>query len=80
MGSLTYGAKEKVGLEHYRTCLELFPESAIYRIEYANGLVLLKGRSGQKEAEALYCEAAAAQPQDAMERLDVELAKAELAD
>ncbi|MEI6591680.1 MAG: hypothetical protein WCL47_00470 [Holophagaceae bacterium] len=80
MGSLTYGAKEKIGLEHYRTCLELFPESAIYRIEYANGLVLLKGRSGRKEAEALYREAAAAQPMDAMERLDVELAKVQLED
>ena len=80
VGSLTYGAKEKVGLEHYWKCLELFPESAISRIEYANGLVLLKGRSGRKEAEALYREAAAVQPLDAMERLDVELAKAELAD
>ena len=57
-----------------------FPESAIYRIEYANGLVLLKGRSGRKEAEALYREAAAAQPMDAMERLDVELAKVQLED
>jgi tetratricopeptide (TPR) repeat protein len=78
MGGLTYGVKEKVGLEHYRQGLELFPESAIYRIEYANGLVMLKGRSGKKEADALYREAAALQPMDAMERLDVELAKAEL--
>ena len=80
MGGLTYGAKEKTGLEHFKRGLELFPESAIYRIEYANGLLLLKGRSGKKEAEALYREAAAAQPQDAMERLDVEQAKVELAD
>jgi len=78
IGGLTYGAKEKLGLEHYRKGLELFPESAIYRIEYANGLAMLKGRSGRKEAEALVREAAAVQPMDAMERLDVELAKAEL--
>lgn len=80
MGGLTYGAKEKTGLEHYRKGLELFPESAIYRIEYANGLVMLKGRGGKQEAEALYREAAAMQSLDAMERLDVELAKAGLED
>jgi len=80
MGGLTYGAKEKVGLAHYQKGLELFPESAIYRIEYANGLVMLRGRSGKKEADTLYREAAAIQPLDAMERLDVELAKGELED
>ncbi len=78
MGGLTYGAKEKIGLEHYRKGLDLFPESAIYRVEYANGLVMLKGRAGKKEAETLYREAAAIQSMDAMERLDVELAKANL--
>ena len=78
VGGLTSGAKEKVGLEHYQRGLELFPESAIYRIEFANGLVMLKGRGGKKEAEALYREAAAIQPMDAMERLDVELARTAL--
>jgi hypothetical protein len=33
-----------------------------------------------KEAEQLYAEAAAAEPRDAMERLDVEMARAELED
>jgi len=49
-------------------------------VEYANGLVMLEGERRMKEAEQLYADAAACKPADAMERLDVELAKAELED
>jgi hypothetical protein len=41
---------------------------------------MLEGDKRMKEAEALYAEAAQSQPMDAMERLDVEMAKAELED
>jgi hypothetical protein len=47
-------------------------------IEYANGLVMLEGDKKMKEATRLYEQAAACQPLDAKERLDVELATAEL--
>jgi tetratricopeptide (TPR) repeat protein len=80
LGGLTYGASEKKGLEHYRKGLEIFPESPVYKIELANGLVMLQGKSKFKEAEKLYREAAQHTPVDAMERLDVEQAKAELED
>jgi hypothetical protein len=40
---------------------------------------MLFGKSRLAEAEKLYQEAAACKPEDAMERLDVERAKAELA-
>ena len=53
-------------------------DSAIARIEYANGLILLFGKSRIADAEKLYKEAAACKPADAMERLDVELARSEL--
>jgi TPR repeat protein len=49
-------------------------------IEYANGLVMLEGDKNMKQAEELYAQAAACEPLDAMERLDVEMAKAELED
>jgi hypothetical protein len=49
-------------------------------VEYANGLVMLEGDKRMKEATKLYEDAAACQPLDAMERLDVEMAKAELED
>ena len=49
-------------------------------VEYANGLVMLEGEKRMKEATKLYEDAAKVEPQDAMERLDVEMAKAELED
>ncbi len=74
----TYGAEAATGLKLFQKALELHPASAIALVEYANGLVMLEGEKRMKEAEALYAEAAACQPMDAMERLDVEMAKAEL--
>lgn len=80
IGGLTYGAKKETALKLYDAALKLMPESAIARIEYANGLVLLEGKKALSRAEKMYAEAAACQPLDAMERLDVELAKTELED
>jgi tetratricopeptide (TPR) repeat protein len=78
VGGITYGAKKETGMKHYETALKLNPDSAIARIEYANGLVMLEGKKALAKAEKLYEEAAACEPHDAMERLDVEMAKAEL--
>jgi hypothetical protein len=80
VGGLTYGAKKDIGLKHYETALKLNPDSAIARIEMANGLVMLEGKKALARAEKLYREAAAGDAADAMERLDVELARAELED
>jgi hypothetical protein len=80
VGGLTYGAKKDIGLKHFDTALKLNPDSAIARIEQANGLVMLEGKKALARAEALYAEAAAFEPLDAMEALDVELAKSELED
>jgi len=77
VGGLTYGANKDIGLKAYQTALKLNPDSAIARIEYANGLVMLEGKKALNEAEALYAEAAQSDPLDATERLDVEQAKAE---
>lgn len=80
IGGLTYGAKKDEGINLYKAALILNPDSAIARMEYANGLVLLEGKKKMDEAVKLYEEAAACEPMDAMERLDVELAKEELED
>jgi tetratricopeptide (TPR) repeat protein len=83
VGSLlgrTQGASKDAGIAHYKTALKLNPGSAIAMVEYANGLVMLEGEKRMKEATRLYEDAAACQPLDAMERLDVEMAKAELED
>jgi tetratricopeptide (TPR) repeat protein len=78
VGGLTYGAKKDAALEHFQKALKLNPDSAIARVEYANGLVTLFGKDRMKEAEKLYAEAVKAKPADAMERLDVEMAKSEM--
>jgi len=76
----TQGASKDAGLKNYKEALRLNPASAIAMIEYANGLVMLEGDKKMKEAEKLYADAAACKPADAMERLDVEMAKEELED
>jgi tetratricopeptide (TPR) repeat protein len=78
MAGVTYGAKKDSALEHFEKALKLNPESAIARVEYANGLILLFGKARMAEAEELYREASRCKPADAMERLDVELARSEL--
>jgi tetratricopeptide (TPR) repeat protein len=78
VAGMTYGAKKDSALEHFQKALKLNPDSAIARIEYANGLIMLFEKTRMGDAEALYKEAAACKPADAMERLDVELARSEL--
>ena len=78
VAGMTYGAKKDSALEHYQKALKLNPDSAIARVEYANGLIMLFGKARMADAEKLYKEAAACKPADAMERLDVELARSEL--
>jgi len=80
IGGMTYGAKKDTGIKLFQESLKLNPGSAIAQIEYANALVMLDGDKKMKEATALYEKAAASEPMDAMERLDVEMAKAELED
>ena len=41
VAGMTYGAKKDSALEHYQKALKLNPDSAIARIEYANGLIML---------------------------------------
>ncbi|MDT9000557.1 hypothetical protein RQP53_14885 [Paucibacter sp. APW11] len=74
----TQGADTATGLKMFQQALKLNPSSAIAMIERANGLVMLEGDKRMKEAEALYADAAACEPKDAMECLDVELAREEL--
>jgi tetratricopeptide (TPR) repeat protein len=80
IGGMTYGAKKDTGLKLFQAAIKLNPTSAIALIEYANGLVMLDGDKKMKEATQLYEQAAACEPLDAMERLDVDMAREELED
>ena len=78
IGGMTYGAKKEAGLQLFQEALRLHPGSAIGMIEYAKALVMLEGAKRMQEATQLYQQAAASTPQDAMEHLDVEMARTEL--
>ena len=78
IGGMTYGAKKEVGLQLFQEALKINPASPIARVEYANGLMMLEGDKRMTEATRLYEEAAGCEPIDAIERLEVELARAEL--
>ena len=80
IGSMTYGAKKEASFNFFREALRINTNSAIAMIEQANGWVMLEGEKRLVEATKLYEMASATQPIDAMERLDVDMAKAELAD
>jgi len=77
-GRLTYGADRGSAVKHFEKAIKLNPKAAVAYMEYANGLLMMEGDKKQAEAEKLYRKAAACDPADAMERLDVEQAKAEL--
>jgi tetratricopeptide (TPR) repeat protein len=80
IGGMTYGVKKELGLRLFQDALKINPDSAIGMIEYANGLMMLEGDARMTEATRLYEQAAAFQPVDAIERLEVELARSELVD
>ena len=77
LAKLTYGATKEAAVKHFALARKLIPDSAVARIEEANGLVLLFGKSKLAEAEALYREAAQCPPADAMQKLDAEHAREE---
>ncbi|RZL90424.1 MAG: hypothetical protein EOP82_15650 [Variovorax sp.] len=80
VGRMTYGVRAETAIELYERSLQLYPNSASALMEYARGLLMLQGDSQIVEATRLYEKAAALDPADARERLDVELARAGLSD
>ncbi len=78
VGSLTYGASADKAMEHFSKALELTPDAPIANLEYGNGLYLLFGDKRLDDSNAAYERAAKAKPIDAMQKLDVEYAKASL--
>src|SRR5688572_24771128 len=80
IGGMTYGAKAATGEELLKTALKLTPDSPIAHIEYGNGLLLLYGNKREDDAAAAYEKATKLKPKDAMEKLDVEVAKSQLED
>ncbi len=80
VGRLTYGASKELAIEQYEKAIKLDGASPIAHIEYANGLLMLFGDKEEDRAVKLYEKAAKMKGRDAMEILDIEMAKDELSD
>ncbi len=80
IGKLTYGANKDAAVEHYEKAIKLNPLSPVAHIEYANGLLMLFKDKEIDKATKLYEKAAKMKARDAMEALDIEIAKSELED
>jgi tetratricopeptide (TPR) repeat protein len=78
LGKLTYGATPAKSLKHFERALELSPDAPIVHIEYGNGLYLLFEDDRLDEVTDLYIKATEIPPVDAMAKLDIEAAMAEL--
>ena len=78
LGKVTYGASAAKALEHFDRALELTPNAPIAHIEYGNGLYLLYEDDRIDDVTDLYVQASEFEPMDAMEKLDIEAALAEL--
>ncbi|WP_179106856.1 hypothetical protein [Variovorax sp. KK3] len=80
VGRMTYGVRAETSIELFEKGLSLHPRSAGALMEYARGLLMLEGEGRTADATRLYERAAALEPVDARERLDIELARAGLTD
>jgi tetratricopeptide (TPR) repeat protein len=80
IGAMAYGAYKDTGLTLFQQALKFNVDSAIGMVEYAHAMLMLGGDAMISDATRLYQQAACANPIDAMERLDVEMAKTALED
>jgi len=80
IGAMAYGAHRDTGMRLLSQALQLQKESAVGMLEYANAMLMFDGEKMISEANRLYQLAACATPMDALERLDMELARTELID
>lgn len=78
VAGLTYGASRDAGIRHFEQALALNPDSAIAHVEYAKALAMLDRKAGLERATALCRKASGMRARDAMERLDIELARQEI--
>ncbi|MFO1507892.1 MAG: hypothetical protein U1F23_12615 [Lysobacterales bacterium] len=79
LAKLTYGATAAAAEAELKAALKLTPKSPIAWIEFGNALLLIAGDKREDEAAEAFDKAAKLKPADAMEALDVEWARDQLA-
>lgn len=80
IGGMTYGASRETGLRLFEEALALHPDSPVGLLEQAYGRLMLEGEGARDAAARLWQQAAACEALDAIERLHIERARAELDD
>jgi tetratricopeptide (TPR) repeat protein len=80
IGAMAYGANRDMGLKLFSKALQLNVDSAYCMVEYARAILMIDGEKMIEEATRLYQLAARVKPADALERIEVEMAKTELED
>lgn len=78
IGGMTYGVRRQTGLDHFERACALSPESPVVLYEHASGLLRLGGDGAHERARRLVEAAEKRVPADAMERLYVARAQADL--
>ena len=78
VAALTYGARREAVVAHFEAARRLHPQSPVVLAEYARSIQLAFGPSHHGKAHDIFGDAAACQPADALERLDVEWALGEI--
>jgi tetratricopeptide (TPR) repeat protein len=74
VGSMTYGASADKAMAHFREAIRR-SDAPIAWIEYGNGLYLLHGDRKLDESNEAFEKAAAMEPIDAMQALDIDYAR-----
>lgn len=80
VAKLTYGANPRDAKSHGTKALELTPNAPIAWIEYGNILLMTDGDKAMDEAVEAYEKAASMEPNDAMEKLDIQYAAEQIED
>lgn len=75
IGSMTYGASADQAVSDCRKALDLTPNAPLAHLEYGNALYLIYGDKRLEESNQAYGKAAAIEPIDAMQQLDVQYAR-----
>ena len=76
---MTYGARKETCLRLFELAVQLTPQSASTLMEYARALLILEGDACSEEAARLFERATQCSAVDAQQRLDLDLAQAEMA-
>jgi hypothetical protein len=76
LARLTYGASAEAAVREFDTAVRLHPASPVAKLEYAHCLKLLYGAKKADQVTKLLKAAVECEPQEAMDKLDIEAARA----